>query len=444
MTIWRPEFPQSDKPLYLAIADLIGLAISKGELRPDDRLPTHRELARHLGVTVGTVTKGYEEAQRRGIVVARVGSGTFVNRRHVPPLGAPYIAGEAVAEALSRTLSGLAKMPNLMSLLSEQGPQGNPRFREAAAIWIRRCGLNTSPDEVLVAAGAQHGLNAVFSSLLGPGGTLFTESLSYPGARTLGHSLDLRVIGLAIDGQGLVPEALEEACQRHRPALLYCVPTHHFPTGALMGLKRREQIAEIVERYELVLLEDDSSTPLMMDPLPPISSLIPQRSVYLADPTFALCPSLRSVYLRVPPPILERVYGGIRATLVTIPPLDAEVISSWITSGVAERLLQEAREEKRYRHDLTQEILGTLDVVSHSAAPGAWLTLPERWRAVEFARAAPPGVQPAEAYAVGGEAIPQAVFLPIGRAPGRDALRQSLVQIRDLVTSSPPPHLAAL
>ena len=78
MTIWLPSLDDSSRPKYFAIADAIAGAMDTGRLRAGSRLPTHRDLADRLGVTVGTVSRGYAEARRRGLVVGEVGRGTFV------------------------------------------------------------------------------------------------------------------------------------------------------------------------------------------------------------------------------------------------------------------------------------------------------------------------------------------------------------------------------
>jgi DNA-binding GntR family transcriptional regulator len=78
MTIWIPDLSSHRGPRYLAIADALAIDIRSSRLSPGDRLPTHRELAYQLGVTVGTVTRAYGEAERRGLIGGEVGRGTFV------------------------------------------------------------------------------------------------------------------------------------------------------------------------------------------------------------------------------------------------------------------------------------------------------------------------------------------------------------------------------
>src|SRR6201991_781504 len=102
MTIWRPEIEQFQGPRYLAIAEALAVDVRGGALNPGDRLPTHRDLAYRLGVTVGTVSRAYAEAERRGLIGGEVGRGTFVRpdvrRRKTPaiadieaPLATPQV-----------------------------------------------------------------------------------------------------------------------------------------------------------------------------------------------------------------------------------------------------------------------------------------------------------------------------------------------------------------
>ncbi|MAZ35080.1 MAG: GntR family transcriptional regulator, partial [Thalassospira sp.] len=78
MTIWLPNIEGGSGPVYRQIAHAIRSAVNDGSLKPGDRLPTHRDLAYHLGVTVGTITRSYREAERLGLVAGEVGRGTYV------------------------------------------------------------------------------------------------------------------------------------------------------------------------------------------------------------------------------------------------------------------------------------------------------------------------------------------------------------------------------
>src|SRR5690348_3384564 len=94
MTIWLPKLEQRSGPLYLAIADQLARDLAAGRIKPGDRLPTHRELAWKLGVTVGTVTRAYAEAERRGLIAGEVGRGTFIRERGVDLPAAGQVADD--------------------------------------------------------------------------------------------------------------------------------------------------------------------------------------------------------------------------------------------------------------------------------------------------------------------------------------------------------------
>ena len=78
MTKWTPGLEGRSGPRYLAIAEALAAEVTQGWLKPGARLPTHRDLAFRLGVTIGTVSRAYAEAERRGLVYGEVGRGTFV------------------------------------------------------------------------------------------------------------------------------------------------------------------------------------------------------------------------------------------------------------------------------------------------------------------------------------------------------------------------------
>src|SRR5215475_11206930 len=90
MTIWQPDLTQLPGPRYLAIVDALATDLRGGRLRDGDRLPTHRDLAYRLGVTVGTVTRAYAEAERRGLIRGEVGRGTYVRGDLVRRLPEPF------------------------------------------------------------------------------------------------------------------------------------------------------------------------------------------------------------------------------------------------------------------------------------------------------------------------------------------------------------------
>jgi uncharacterized repeat protein (TIGR04044 family) len=151
MTDWNPDLTRSDRPRYLAIADLLAVDIERGHLTPGDRLPPQRRLASRLGIDFTTVARGYVEAQKRGLVHSRVGQGTFVRAvpraeraaRETPVYGVDLsmnLPPEPNDPALiERMQAGLAEVSrDLVPLLRYQGFGGSQSDKDSASIWLGR------------------------------------------------------------------------------------------------------------------------------------------------------------------------------------------------------------------------------------------------------------------------------------------------------------------
>ena len=191
---WTPRLPAETQPLYLAIADAIADDAEAGMLEPGTRLPTHRGLAKTLGVDVTTVSRAYAEAHRRGLVVGHVGRGTYVRGAARPPVSprasAPLVdltvnlppePSEACDDAMRRSLAELGRSPAIASLLAYAPVGGSPEHREAGAVWCAARGMAASADRVLVSGGAQQALTAILSAHCEPGDVVLAEALTYPG-----------------------------------------------------------------------------------------------------------------------------------------------------------------------------------------------------------------------------------------------------------------------
>ncbi len=316
MSAWRPRLV-AGRPLYLSIADALARDVAEGRLATGARLPTQRELAETLGVTVGTVTRGYAEAARRGLVSGEVGRGSFVRGPAPEPaslpgalveLGVnhPPAASPPLCAALQAGLAELARSPSAGRLLDYPPEGGADAHRAAGARWVQRLGLPATPEQVLVTSGSQHALTTVFTAFLRPGEVVLTEALTYPGMKALAALLGLRLLPLAMDEHGLRPEALEAACRGGRARALYTVPSLHNPTTVVLPEERRREIAAIARRHGLLIVEDDVHGPLLEPSPRPLSLFAPELSVYLAGMAKILAPGCASAFW-------WRPRGGCRA-----------------------------------------------------------------------------------------------------------------------------------
>ncbi|MGF7173831.1 PLP-dependent aminotransferase family protein [Azospirillum doebereinerae] len=455
MTSWTPILEGRTGPLYRVIADALADDIAEGTLSVGTRLPTHRDLAFRLGVTVGTVTRAYAEAEKRGLIGGEVGRGTFVQGQRPPappPLqqnwSAPAAGGgpapidmttirpeHAVAvQALRTALSELAASDRLASLLGYAPHAGLAPHRAAGAAWLeRQHRVSVSPDSILMTTGAQNAIAVALSAVARPGDVILAERLTNIGAKTLAANQGYHLEGVAIDEHGIVPEAFDSACRRLGPKALYLVPTMHNPTAVVMPQARRAEIAVIARRYGVILIEDDVFG-FMVPDAKPIQAIAPDITIYVTSLSKSVSAGLRIGYVVTPPDLRPRVEAAIRALQYSAPALPAEVASRWIQDGSADRIVETQRVEDLARQRLARSILPVEAVYGHPAAQHIWLVLPEPWRREDFVaetRRRGVVVTGADAFTVGRASAPHAVRIGLCMPGTRDEAARGLRAIAD-------------
>lgn len=453
-TIWTPTL-SGQGPLYRRLLEALRQAIQSGELPAGTRLPTHRALADRLDITPGTVTRAYHEAEQCGLLRARIGDGTYVRSTEEESQAPAWVMRQPTAgrielwqnlpvgmdrsEAFNAAIAPLLQDPARINALMEYSPaEGNPGHRACTAEWLQQHGVAAHPDRLLFTYGAQNGLLLALLALGLAGQPLLCEGLTYPGLISLANSLKIPLRGLAMDEQGLLPEALEQACQQGHFRALYLIPTLHNPTTVTMPLARREAILAICARYQLWVIEDDVHGRLAVNPPPPLVNLAPERVICVGSLSKGSSAGLRLGYLLLPAALYRAATQAIVASSWMISPLLVEIGCRWMADGQANRLLQQQQTLLLQRGACAQQIMHGLDLVWQSGSMHAWLRLPEPWRAAALVAAAEQqgiGLAGAELFAAGHFAAPQAVRLSLSHPQDDAALRQALQTVRELLES---------
>jgi DNA-binding transcriptional MocR family regulator len=458
MTTWTPELEQAAEPKYLALVEALHRDVESGRLPPGTRLPTQRQLANRLRIAIGTVSRAYTVAEQRGIVRGEVGRGTFVRREdpsyregsdedaELIDLSRGRLVRPFDDPTLAQTLKLLAQRRDLHQLVDiYQPPQGMMRHRAAAAAWLKRFELGVEPERVVVTSGAQHGAAVVLAAMARPGDLILTEEVTYSGITALARLLQLRVQGLRMDQDGLLPSELEAACESSSPRALFCMSTLQNPTGRTMPLQRRRELAHIIQRHRLTVLEDDVNGFLPAEPLPPIATLAPDQTFYITGTSKSLAPGLRIGYVVPPAAEMQRVSAAMQATTWFTAPLMAEIVTQWIESGMADEMAEWKRSETTARHRLAREILGPWLPASGPVSFHLWMQLPEPWRAENFvsqARARGVAVNSPDEFLVGRETAPHAVRVCLGGGLSRSRLEDGLKRLAELLQT--PPGVSAI
>jgi DNA-binding transcriptional MocR family regulator len=428
--------------MFLRIVDALAEDIASGRLVRGQRLPTHRALASALDLDLTTVTRAYGEARRRGLLEARVGQGTFVSEttaRAAHDLPAPVsidlsmnLPPQPVEANLDlRIAQGLAHIRSaagFSAFLSYSRPGGNADEREVAASWLRPRVPRASPERIVIFPGSQAIIFNALLALTSPGDVVVTEALTFPGVRAAAARLNVRLVGVAMDGEGARPDALDEAIRKHRPKAVYLVPTQQNPTTATMGPVRRKAIADIIRKRGSMLIEDDVYGPL--DPqVSPIANLIPERTYFAASIAKCIAPALRVAYLLAPDPSTEqKMRGGLQATMQMPPSLMVALLTHWLRSGVANDIIKAIRNEAAARQQLATRFLKGIAFAARPASHHLWMPLPKHLDGPDLLahlRRNGLAVVGEEAFAV-NDAAPRGLRVSLGAARNRAELSQAL------------------
>ena len=315
-------------------------AIADGLLRPGEAVPSSRELARRLGVARNTVTLAYDRLTAEGFLRSRVGAGTYVCAEGLSPVSRPPadsplrprplwdgIEGGPDMATLSVEFDFRAGIPDARrfpfatwrALSSEQfrsaavgsgahvGAPGVPALRAAVArhVGVSR-GVRADAEDVLVTSGSQQAIDLVARVLLAPGDVVAVENPGYPPPRNAFAALGCRIVGVPVDAEGMVVDALPDDAR-----LVYVCPSHQFPLGMVMSLRRRRALLDWAERVDAAIVEDDYDSEFRFDgrPVEPLHRLdTTGRVLYVGSFSKVLLPTLRLGFVIAPPPLHEALH----------------------------------------------------------------------------------------------------------------------------------------
>jgi DNA-binding transcriptional MocR family regulator len=462
MNDWFPNLTLSNSPRYMAIADIIQMDIKSGRLVPGDRLPPQRELAKRLDIDFTTVARGYVEARKRGLVDTHVGRGTFIlpsvedkawsasdqpdpRRSSAIDLSMNMPPEPDDPELIARMRDGLkAIAASMVPLLRYQGFGGSAMDKEAAGAWLSRRGLVPSQERIFVTPGAHPALLAILGVLAKPGEVILSENITYPGIRSVAAQLRLNLCGLAMDEDGILPEAFADACERMKPKALYLNPTIQNPTTLTIPQHRREEICAVARKYHVPIVEDDAYGFIPLHGPAPLAAMAPDLTWHIGGLAKCIGAGLRLAYVVAPDTkAIWPFVSAMRANNVMASPLMVALATRWIEDGTADQILRFIRSEAAARQSMAAAILPKDSFRADPIAFNIWLPLSHGWTRSTFGshmRSSGIGVVASDAFTVEGPA-PEAVRVCFGGPISRTALQGALEFMAHSLEG--PPELSA-
>jgi DNA-binding transcriptional MocR family regulator len=321
-----------------------------------------------------------------------------------------------------------------------QGFGGVQADKDGASNWLSRRALVPPQDRLFITPGAHAALLGILGIVAKAGDVILSESLTYPGTRSIAAQLGLRLVGLPMDDEGLDADAFADACKRLAPRALYLNPTLLNPTTHTISSPRRNAIVAIARRFGVPIIEDDPYGFLPTKGPPPFAALAPELTWHVAGLAKCLGAGLRIAYVVVPDARSGWLFAtSVRTATVMASPVTIALATRWIVDGTADALLAAARKESIERQKLAFAILPARSFRADPVGFHLWVTLPESWTRSAFVghmRSTGIGVVASDAFTTGG-VPPEAVRVCLGGPADRSAVGGALHFMAHALTESP-------
>lgn len=241
----------------------------------------------------------------------------------------PEVVSELAREVLARYGA---------TLLQYGATDGFGPFRESAAAFLRTAQVNCDAADILPTQGGTQAFDVLLKALVNPGDAVLCESPTFLGAIQAMREYNAKLIEMPTDGEGVIVEAAEELIKKHRPKLMYVIPTFQNPTGITLSLERRKALAALAAKYGVVVAEDDPYRDLRYrgEALPPIQAFDEEGwVVYMSSFSKYIAPGLRLGAAAVKNPLLLRkMVIGKQSADTHSPLLTQAIVDAYLRKGL--------------------------------------------------------------------------------------------------------------
>ena len=338
--------------------------------------------------------------------------------------GMPYVQALPL-DVLAETAARLVRDRGAQVLQYGSG-QGDVTLRGQILDVMAEVGITAHPDDIVVTTGSQMALDLVTRIFCDPGDVVFVEAPSYVGALGVFRAYECDIVHVAMDDEGLVPEALAEAIAQARaagkkPKMIYTIPSFHNPAGVTQGPERRQRVLEVAKRENLLLLEDDPYGLLGFDGAPPraIRADDDQQVIYLGSFSKTIASGLRVGWAVAPHGVREKLVLAAESAVLCPSNYAQLTVSEYLATQPWREQVKVFREVYRERRDALMDSLEQLmpEGTTWTKPAGgfySWVRLPE---GLDSKAMLPRAIAALVAY------VPGTGFYVDGQ--GRDSLRLS-------------------
>jgi DNA-binding transcriptional MocR family regulator len=316
----------------------------------------------------------------------------------------------------------------LSQYLNYHSPASVLRQKITCSKWLTELGYPIGPESCVATTCAQNAMLVSLLSCCRADDTVLVNELTFPGMKAVAKQLSLKLHGIAMDGQGIIPQALASAIRSTNATVLVSDPILQNPSATSMGRQRQQEIIEIIKQHKLLFIEEYVIGALSGQA--PISTQIKSQSILITSFAKTVAPGIRYAMIAGEHPVLHKILAESHATSWQFSPLMAEIACRWVESGLAKKRMNWQWNEIQQRHRIFKKIFpesqfdGNRDLCSH-----VWLPVQgSAEQAKDICHQLGVEVVPAGLFAVGRN-YPQCIRVSLTAAKSRQQLKIGLQKI---------------
>jgi GntR family transcriptional regulator / MocR family aminotransferase len=364
---------KNGQPLYIQLANYIKQEILAGRIKPNEKLPSKRNLSDYLSLSLNTIQSAYEQLSAEGYVESKPRKGLFVttidhdlmgNQQGLETLVSKAPKNKVITEIdfnsgkvdLEHFPYAIWRKLTVQSLYEDQGelfytgqPQGEQLLREqiAAHLYASR-GVRCSAEQIIIGAGTQV-LIGLLSMIMGKEHVYALENPGFHRTRIALQDQGVRTVPIPLDEDGIDVNSLKNTDAK----VVYVTPSHQFPLGMIMPISRRIELIKWAEEKNRYIIEDDYDGEYRYkgQPIPSLQGLSTKESVvYLGTFSKSLIPSIRISYMVLPTPLLKSYLDHFTIYKQTVSRLHQDTLYRFMKEGYWQSHLNKMRTLYRKKH----------------------------------------------------------------------------------------------
>ena len=375
---WQPNRDLLKKPIYKSLINILQADILSNKISQNTKLPSQRDLDDFLDISFTTVGHAYKYGIKKGILYAKVGDGTYISpnaykipllsmyelKKDIVDFGLVDTFGECDA-LLMPTVRNLCDHSKVERLLKYRNLEAHDKHLNIATDWLKTQGLTPSINQVAIINGVQTGLTAVLSALFKAGDRIAADRYTYANFLEIARLLHIEVVPIEYDEQGMIPEALELECIKKKIKGVFLMPSCNNPIGFQITERRRRQLADVIEKENLYVIEDDVFSFMVTyhqgKVLQTFQSLLPNHTIYLTSTTKFISSGIRVGFMVFPEKLKLKIERALLGTGARASKVETELVCQILSSPVSNQIIEKKYQLLKNANEIFDNIFSSME-----------------------------------------------------------------------------------